>query len=251
MISMPGSHLNDTERDLLGWWKNETSPPYPSLRQISIKGHPGLRGIRDLRIDFNYPLTLICGRNGSGKSTILALAALGFHSPPGHISLNATHHPKGNWDSAWYTFSDFFFRGPEDPDITGLKITWNYNGAEDLPIEKKSDKWMHYDRRPRRPVHYLGVIRCIPAIERQVLRWHFGGKNKIESTEPLNESYRQRFSDIMRRPYDSADVLRSSAYSLRKCKSGGNSSSSFNMGSGEDILINFLHLLQVSLPYSL
>lgn len=175
---MPGSHLNDIERRLLNYWQNEREPPYPSLRQLSIKGDPGLRGIKDLTIDFKYPLTVICGRNGSGKSTILALAALGFHSPTNHIPLNATHHPKGNWDTAWYTFSDFFFKGPEDPNITGIKITWKYNGAEELPIEKKSDKWMHYDRRPRRPVHYLSAIRSIPAIEQRVLRSHFGGKKR-------------------------------------------------------------------------
>ena len=248
---MPGTHLNDTERDLMKWWNNEKGPTYPSLRKLSIEGNPGIRGIKKLNVDFKYPLTVICGRNGSGKSTILALAALGFHSPKGHFPLNATHHPKGNRDLTWYTFSDFFFKGPEDPDITGIKITWEYNGADRLPIEKKSDKWMHYDRRPRRPVNYLGAIRSIPAIELPVLRSHFGGKKKIESTEPLNESYCRRFSDIMRRTYDSVAVLRSSAYSIRKCRSGGNSSSSFNMGSGEDILIDILHLFQESKNNSL
>ena len=51
------------------------------LRSISIKGRPGLRGIQDLSINFNYPLTVISGKNGCGKTTALALAALGFHSP--------------------------------------------------------------------------------------------------------------------------------------------------------------------------
>ena len=87
---MPGVRLNDTERNLLKWWQNSQSFPYPTLRRISINGDPGLRGIQELRIDFNYPLTVVCGKNGCGKTTALALAALalaalGFHSPLEHF----------------------------------------------------------------------------------------------------------------------------------------------------------------------
>jgi hypothetical protein len=45
---------------------------------------------------------------------------------------------------------------------------------------------MQYERRPERPVHYLGVSRCIPAIEQSVLRGHFKSKTKKPSAN-LNE----------------------------------------------------------------
>ena len=58
---MPGTHLNDTEQDLMKWWTYEKSPTYPSLRKLSIEGDPGIRGIKKLNVDFKYPLTVICG----------------------------------------------------------------------------------------------------------------------------------------------------------------------------------------------
>jgi len=49
----------------------------------------------------------------------------------------------------------------------------------------------------------------------------------------------------MGRPYDEAGVMSSDRYFMRRCTSG-NSYSSFNMGAGEDILIDFLYMLQES-----
>ena len=43
------------------------------LRQIRLETGE-LRGINSLDIRFEYPITAIAGKNGAGKSTILALA---------------------------------------------------------------------------------------------------------------------------------------------------------------------------------
>jgi AAA15 family ATPase/GTPase len=130
------------------------------LRSISIKGEPGLLGIQDLSINFNYPLTVISGKNGCGKTTALALAALAFHSPAGHKPTNARRLPLRGETSSYYTFSDFFFNGPNDPHITGVEIGWTYHDQKELRIQKRTKNWMRYQSRPKCPVHYLGVIRC-------------------------------------------------------------------------------------------
>jgi predicted ATP-binding protein involved in virulence len=91
---MFGVRLNDTERNLLKWWQNSQSFPYAILRRISSNGDPGLRGIHELSLDFNYPLTVVCGKNGCGKTTALAVAALEFHFPPEHFSINARRRPR-------------------------------------------------------------------------------------------------------------------------------------------------------------
>ena len=102
---------------------------------------------------------------------------------------------------------------------------------------------MRYERRPQRPVHYLGVRRSMPAIEQNVLRFHFGGKWKGKETRPLNPEFCDRVTDIMGRSYDEAEIMSSSVYSIRGCKSGS-PYSSFNMGAGEDVLIHLMHILQ-------
>jgi len=240
---MPGTRLNNTEHKLLEWWQKCTDFPYPALSQISVNGVPGIRGIQELDINFDYPLTVICGKNGSGKSTILALAALGFHSPEGHIPINASRKPKSGEDFTYYMFSDFFFKGPSDPDITGVEIAWKYRGANEIKIQKQTKQWMKYARRPKRPVHYLGAIRVLPAIEQRVLRSHFRGNQRYRTSCQLNDNFRKHLSDIMGRRYDGADVVSSDLHSIRLCKYGS-TYSSFNMGSGEDILINLLYVLQ-------
>jgi len=101
---MPGAHLNSSECRLLKWWKNSNNFPYPILKQISIKGDPGLRSIKDLSIEFKYPLTVICGKNGVGKTTILALAALAYHSPEEHYPKNTLRKPRIRENFTYYTF---------------------------------------------------------------------------------------------------------------------------------------------------
>ena len=246
---MPGRRLNDTERKLIGWWDNlSTDSPHPMLKGISIKGSPGLRGITDLDVTFDYPLTVICGQNGSGKTTLLALSALAFHSPENHHSYQARNYNKKN-SKSYYTFVDFFFKGNADPDITGVEITWNYDGGG-LPesrktkiIRKQTNKWMKYKTRPKRPVHYFGASRVLPAIEKNVLRNYFRVNRTQNKTNQLNKEFKKTFCNILGRDYSAATVTESEKYSLRGCEYGS-SYTSFNMGAGEDILLELLYYIQ-------
>lgn len=241
---MPGSRLNDLERRLLERWSHPEALPPNTLRSISIKGNPGLRGIKKLDVEFRYPLSVICGKNGSGKTTILAIAALGYHAIEGHLPRRAQLSTQTQRTKAYYTFRDFFYKGPTDPDITGLNIIWNYINHNSISLTKRSEKWMHYERRPARAVHYLGVSRALPAIEQNVLRSHFRPGSSPTSRITLNADSISRLSEIMGRTYISADQLTSKNYDLRTCLSTS-SYSSFNMGAGEDILIDLLEVLQV------
>ncbi len=243
---MPGCRLNDTERRLKDWWDSSTTKfPYPILKGISIQGSPGLRGITDLDIHFEHPLTIISGQNGSGKTTLLALSALAFHSPDGHHSYHARNFNTKNKKS-YYTFVDFFFKSAKDPDISGVKITWSFEGEiknKTKTIEKQSKKWMKYETRPERPVHYFGVSRLLPAIERNVLRFHFRVPKSQHKSIHLNKDFRETLCRILNRSYDDAEVMESERYSMRSCQYGS-TYSSFNMGAGEDTLIELLYYLQ-------
>ena len=242
---MPGVHLNDTERKLLNWWKSSNDFPYPILKQIAIKGKTGLRGIRDLSIEFKYPLTVICGKNGVGKTTILALAALAYHSPKGHYPINALRKPRRRENFTYYTFRDFFFKGPNDPDITGIEISWKYwDGKEKkiLRIVKQSKKWMHYERRPKRPVHYLGMIRAIPAQEYKILRSRFGSSKRIKKKD-VDSTYLVLFKNVMSQSYTNATILSTKDVSIRSVNLGNDKYTSFNMGTGEDAALYILDVI--------
>lgn len=247
---MPGFRLNDTEKHLRDWWNSSNSFVSPVLKGISIRGSPGLRGICEMDITFDYPLTVICGQNGSGKTTLLSLSALAFHAPDRHYSFQARNYNKRKIKS-YYTFVDFFFKGIKDPDITGVEITWNYDGnglserGKTKTIKKQTNKWMKYDTRPKRPVHYFGASRVLPAIERNVLRGHFKINRSQHRTIQLNDEFIDIFCGILGRNYSNATVTQSDKYSLGSCEYGS-SYTSFNMGAGEDILLELLYYLQES-----
>lgn len=116
------------EKDLLNEWEN-SQYPYSTLRRLSVHGDPGLRGIKDLDVTFAYPLTVFCGKNGTGKSTLLALSALAFHYTPSQTSALLPGQPPR------FTFSDFFYKGPGDPDLRGIRIEWGY---KESPIDSRT-----------------------------------------------------------------------------------------------------------------
>ena len=54
----------------------------PHFRHFLAEIHlDGIRGIRDLRVRFDYPVSVIAGGNSSGKSTVLSAAACAYKVP--------------------------------------------------------------------------------------------------------------------------------------------------------------------------
>lgn len=242
---MPGTRLNSTEQKLLDAWERGRSGSHPLLKSIDIEAPSGkgLRGIRKLHVDFDFPVMFLSGQNGSGKSTLLSLAALAFHGVPGHVPASARRHAGSGASSfGYYTFQDFFHVGPGDTPVADVRIQWGFSGAPDVTISKQTDKWMRYERRPRRPVEFLGLSRAVPAIELPALRNQFGFSTKATAT-PLSDGTRARLGQILGRPYPSAEVLSGSRYAIRRSgREGGYTS--FNMGTGEDALIGLLAKLE-------
>ena len=66
--------FNDIWQQLQG-----KKPHFPHfLAGVSLKG---IRGIDDLRVLFDYPVSVIAGGNASGKSTVLFAAACAYKVP--------------------------------------------------------------------------------------------------------------------------------------------------------------------------
>lgn len=69
------------ERELKPLWEqlqNQKSSRDTFLDDVHIKG---IRGISDLQVTFDYPVSVLAGPNGSGKSTILFALACAYRKP--------------------------------------------------------------------------------------------------------------------------------------------------------------------------
>jgi predicted ATPase len=239
---MPGSHLNETEKKLQGKWNANAFGSFPTLRSIEIKSHGdfGLRGIKKLRVEFAYPVTFFSGQNGSGKSTLLALAALAYHGAPGHEAVYAKNWSKTDkGDFTYYTYKDFFHRGPGDRAVKDVEVFWNYDGrTKDISFKKVSDKWMRNERRPSRPVEYFGISRAMPSFELSALKNQFGSDIAGIRPAPLDSTTRATVEKVLGRQYPHVEKLLGKKFSIRR--TGVDGYTSFNMGAGEDSLMSLL-----------
>lgn len=247
---MPGRNLSDDERRLLSFWEN---PPNnltrPLLRAIEIGGGNSLRALSGVRIPFNYPITVVCGKNGTGKSTVLALAALAFHTPTNWYVpwTNARHRPsRSNEDRSYHIFPDFFVSGRHEQSPNGVQITWRYfhQGAESsVQFTKTESRWGVYSRRPERELAYSPLSRIIAAYEMNSVREVFREPGADVETLTFDKQYRDYFSYIMGTNYSDVDVQRTDRLQFANCRTALRYSA-FNMGAGENCVVGLLHLLK-------
>ncbi|MFZ3127321.1 MAG: AAA family ATPase [Rhodoferax sp.] len=202
-----------------------------------------LRGLNALDINFEYPITAIAGKNGAGKSTILALASCAFHNSASGFKL-----PKRK--NAYYTFSDFFIQHSAEISPQGLSIAYwmaynNWKKSPTIPegvgiafqVRKKirGGKWNDYDTRVPRTVAFLGIERIVPHSERSQSRSY---SKVFKATQP--KGWETKVMDavgfVLGKTYDDFRYHEHSKYSLPIVECGGATYSGFNMGAGENAL---------------
>ena len=77
----PGYHADMIERRFRDLWERLQGKK-PHLAHFLAEIHlEGIRGIDDVRIKFDYPVSVIAGGNASGKSTVLFAAACAYKVP--------------------------------------------------------------------------------------------------------------------------------------------------------------------------
>ena len=126
------------------WFINDNSRG--TLASVSLtKGK--IRGLHPFKIEFEYPISAIAGVNGSGKSTILAIASCAFHNHPGGFTPPLRKQ-------SYYTFRDFFIQSADE---TPLKV-WSSgsvyaitNGVAESQVSASSQteaQWWKMERLP-------------------------------------------------------------------------------------------------------
>lgn len=135
---------------------------FPAFGEVLVRLH--VRGFRchtNTVIDVMSPITAFCGLNGTGKSTLLQLAAACYRAP---TAKSQTHYIK-----------DFLVVGKLDPapflDDATVEAQFWQEGPRTRPLtlsrNVKSTRWQGYTRRPVRSVFFAGIGLYLPKIEQR------------------------------------------------------------------------------------
>lgn len=224
------------------WFKNDMSKR--SLVGIELlKG--SIRGLTPHKLNFEYPITAIAGKNGTGKSTILALAACAYHNDSNGFKLPTR---KGYY----YTFSDFFIQSPEEISPDGIVIRyfiahdkWKPTGhfpdgkgvGMQKRIKNKGGKWSDYSKRLKRNVIFYGIDRIVPHSEKSVSKSYRVHFKSIEEHNIFNIVH-PIVGRIVGKQYINFEMKEHTKYRLPMVEDCNCKYSGFNMGAGENALFD-------------
>lgn len=205
-----------------------------ALLKLHIKG---FRNHSDTVLRIDSPITALCGVNGSGKSTVLQLAAAGYQGTDSQRYYVSSFILAGNLDSKPFREdASVEFTYAEPPGSGG-----SYPERK-LTVSRSGSSWAGYDRQPTRPVIYLGSGFYLPHAERDSsFKALFGDSDfLLRGKKPLDARILARVSRILLCSYDQAhqNAMRKK-YSRRQTdllsarRQGGTEYSEANMGTGE------------------
>lgn len=233
-------NYSKVDEDNLSWFPND--PSKASLLAIEL-GHGNLRGLRPFEMHLKYPITAIAGRNGSGKSTILAMAACAYHNSKDGFKLPSRKLP-------YYTFSDFFVQTKDEVPQDGIYILYkfindNWRKSERFPdgvgegwqnrCKNKGGKWTDYSRRIKRNVVFFGIERVVPHSEKSVSK-SYRSLFSRSAAKGWEENVKSAVGRILNKDYSDFWYKEYTKHRLPVVTSSGTTYSGFNMGAGENAL---------------
>jgi len=204
----------------------------------------GFRCHQSTVVEVQSPITAFCGLNGTGKSTLLQLAASAYKNTVGERR---------------YYISNFIIAGTLDkrPFDLNARLKFEYlqqTQTDGTPrykvvtLSRGSSKWTGYKNQPQRRTYFAGVGLYLPRIE----EWDFATRQAkhvvLKSTEPIKPETRTIISGILGNAYDTADEnsvgLRGSFSKVVTVGRDGCIYSEINMGCGEGRIHHIIRVLE-------
>lgn len=215
--------------------ENEVKIHDQKINRLEIKN---LKGIKDLDIVFDKPLTALVGSNCVGKTTILdALASIYKNS--NQFSKFFIPNKYNDWSESEFKV---YFEHKENGEQKSRKVTY----------KKSVDRWTPVNsRRPLRNVLYLRISDEIPEYEKywdQDIRFHEIEENSI----PKEESIIAKSKAILAQSYNKINEVKvQEETKVLSVKNNDIKYLSLDMGAGEQKIIKYLMLLESMERFSL
>lgn len=241
--------MGDVTKKLLSKFseKNRYANFGPCLRQMYVDG---FRGLRNIEVDIEFPITAITGLNGAGKSTIGQLAICAYKKPT-----TATEYRR-------QYIKDFFPVSPADPKpvsddakVVYFYETDDYKKPQEVTVTRANSAWSGYKRQPERYCYYVGFTVYIPKVERRDLSVYGGSDLKFTERREIDKTVVQRMARIIGHKYDDVS-FQGVSHKGKESEIGvasrlGYSYSENNMGFGEGRVLYTVDLLESSPEQSL
>lgn len=218
----------------------------PVVQSLEIHG---IRGVRDLILALESPITALSGLNGTGKSTIAQLAACGYRKADAAARRR-------------YYVKDFFPVSAADPEPFSPqgKVVYSYcadgsTEARQVTVSRKNKEWSGYKRQPQRACYYVGLTQFIPKIERRDFSIYGARLLKLGESRDLPKETSSHISTILALPYEHLGFTEVShntrSAELAMATRNGRSYSENHMGFGEGRVVYIVNTMEAAPPRSL
>lgn len=159
----------------------------------------GFRGISDITINIDSPITAISGLNGTGKSTIAQLATCAYKKPVTEAKEYKRHSISSYFPVSKADPKPFM----DDASIEYKYLTNTEDRLQELTVYRGGSQWNGYKRQPERHCRYIGFTIYIPKVEQRDISIYRGSDISINNESQLPDIAKIAISKILNHPYES------------------------------------------------